>query len=65
MEGSCSEASEGEGQVGQGFGQPDLVKGVPDHGRGAALDDLQRSILRQTILPFYDFQSLSKPCSPS
>lgn len=64
-EGSCSEASDGEDQVGQGFEKPDQVKSVPDHGKGAALDDLQRFTPRQTILPFYDFQSLSKPWSSS
>ena len=29
-----------EGQVGQGFEQPDLVKDVPAHGRGVALGHL-------------------------
>ena len=29
-----------QGQVGQGFEQPGLVKDVPAHGRGVGLDDL-------------------------
>ena len=29
-----------QGQVGRGFEQPDLVEGVPAHGRGVELDDL-------------------------
>jgi len=30
-----------QGQAGQGFEQPGLVEGVPAHGRGVRLDDLQ------------------------
>lgn len=29
-----------QGQVGQDFGQPDLVKDVPAHGMGFGLDEL-------------------------
>jgi len=29
-----------QGQVGRGFAQPDLVEGVPAHGRELELDDL-------------------------
>jgi len=39
-----------EGQVGQGFGQFDLVKNVPALGMGVGLNDLQRSLPTQTIL---------------
>ena len=38
-----------QGQVGQGFDQPDLVEGVPAHCRGVGLDDLEWSSLTQTI----------------
>lgn len=30
----------GQGQIGQGLKQPDLVKDVPDVGKGVGLDDL-------------------------
>ena len=38
------------GQVGWGSEQPDLVKEVPDHGRGVA----QMILPTETILWFYD-----------
>ena len=37
-------------KVGWGFEQPDLVEGVPAHGRVVGLDDLERSLPTQTIL---------------
>ena len=36
----CSIIESVQGQVGQGFEQPDLVEDVPAHSRGVGLDDL-------------------------
>ena len=36
----CPIAGSAQGQAGWGFGQADLVEGVPAHGRGVWLDDL-------------------------
>ena len=49
-----------QGQVGWGSEQPDLVEGVPDHGRGVGLDDLYRSLPNQTVLRFYNSKQFQK-----
>lgn len=36
----CSITESVQGEVGQGFEQPDLLKDVPAHGSGAGLGDL-------------------------
>ena len=41
-----------------GFGQPDLVRVVPAHGRGVGLEGLSRSLPTQTILWFSDSRVL-------
>lgn len=38
-----------QGQAGLSFGQPDLVEYGPAHGRGVGFNDLQKSLLIQTI----------------
>lgn len=49
-----------QGQNGWGFEQPDLVKGVPGHGREVKLDDLQGHFKSK---PSYDSHLLFLLCS--
>lgn len=41
----CPIPGDVQGQLGQGFEQPDLVEDGPVHGMGVGLDDLQKSLL--------------------